>query len=79
LRPSAGATTAEGLNAIWGYLPLLLISILAATPLGNRIYQKLKETRWAHYALIPVGAVILILCVAALASQSYNPFIYFRF
>ena len=76
---SAGETATEGLNAILGYLPLLLISILAATPLGSRIYQKLKETRWADYAMIPVGAVILILCVAALASQSYNPFIYFRF
>ena len=76
---SAGETAAEGLNAILGYLPLLLLSILAATPLGSRIYQKLKETRWADYAMIPVGAVILILCVAALASQSYNPFIYFRF
>jgi hypothetical protein len=28
---------------------------------------------------ILVTAVLMVLCVAALASQSYNPFIYFRF
>ena len=28
---------------------------------------------------IAVGAVLMLLCVAALVSQSYNPFIYFRF
>ena len=41
--------------------------------------RKIREKTWAGYAAIGVCAVIMLLCVAALASQSYNPFIYFRF
>ena len=64
---------------ILAYLPLMAVSALAATPLGAACYRKLQDKPWLDYAVIPVGAVILLLCVAALASQSYNPFIYFRF
>jgi len=74
-----GETSVEGINAILAYLPLLAVSVLAATPLGSACYHKLKDKVWLNYALLPVGAGILLLCVAALASQSYNPFIYFRF
>ena len=28
---------------------------------------------------LPLQAVLFVLCTAALVSQSYNPFIYFRF
>ena len=72
-------TSAQGMNAILAYLPLLAVSAVAATPLGASCYRKLKDKPWVDYAVIPIGAVILLLCVAALASQSYNPFIYFRF
>ena len=72
-------TSVQGLNAILGYLPLLAVSVLAATPLAARCYQRLKDKPWVDYAMLPVGAAILLLCAAALASQSYNPFIYFRF
>jgi hypothetical protein len=61
------------------YLPLLAVSVLAATPVGAACYRKLQDKAWTDYAALGVGAVILLLCVAALASQSYNPFIYFRF
>ena len=76
---SVTATPAEGINAILAYLPLLAVSVLAATPVGAACYRKLQDKAWTDYAAIGVGAVILLLCVAALASQSYNPFIYFRF
>ena len=72
-------TPETGINAILAYLPLLVVSVLAATPLGAACYRKIREKTWAGYAAIGVCAVIMLLCVAALASQSYNPFIYFRF
>ncbi len=76
---SLTATGVIGTNLILGYLPLLLAAAVAATPLGANCYRKLREKTWASYAAIAVAAVLLVLCVAALASQSYNPFIYFRF
>ncbi len=73
------ATALEGINTILAYLPLLAVSVLASTPLGIRLYQRFRAKTWAQYAAILGAAVILLLCVASLASQSYNPFIYFRF
>ena len=73
------ATSSTGILWILGYLPLLLVSVVAATPLGAVCWRKIREKSWAGYAAIGVCAVLLMLCVASLASQSYNPFIYFRF
>ena len=76
---SITATSATNLNTILGYLPLFLVAILAATPLGAWCYRKLQQKKGMAYVAIAVAAVLMLLCVAALASQSYNPFIYFRF
>ena len=73
------ATQGAGMNLILAYLPVMLVACLAATPLGAACYGKLRKKVWLPYAAIAVAAVLLVLCVAALASQSYNPFIYFRF
>lgn len=76
---SFSATGVEGINRILAYLPVLLAAGVAATPLGRICYDRLKQKNWAQYAGIAVAAVLTVLCVAALISQSYNPFIYFRF
>ncbi len=55
-------------------LPLMLVAVLASTPLPKRLYDKMPDA-----GKLPVLAVLFVLCVAALATQSYNPFIYFRF
>ncbi len=73
------ATEGTVCNTIIGYLPLFTVALVAATPLGCRTWQKLRESAWANYAAVGVLAVLLLLCVASLVSQSYNPFIYFRF
>lgn len=61
--PSAG---------IWFYLPVVALGCLCATPALKRI----KLPDWLYWVLI---SVLLLLSVASLARQSYNPFIYFRF
>ena len=54
------------------YLPVMALGCLCATPALKRV--KLPDgVRWG------LCVVLLLLCVASLARQSYNPFIYFRF
>ena len=54
------------------YLPVTVLGCLCATPALKRV--KLPDAvRWG------LCVVLLLLCVASLARQSYNPFIYFRF
>ena len=54
------------------YLPVTALGCLCATPAMKRV--KLPDgVRWV------LCVVLLLLCVASLARQSYNPFIYFRF
>ena len=73
------ATGTAGLGLILGYLPLLLTGTLASTPFGKRLSERWNDSpRWRIGRLALIAAALL-LCAASLASQSYNPFIYFRF
>lgn len=62
-----------------GYLPLMAAAVLASTPLVRDLVRKQENRAAVRWGLIAASAAGLLLCVAALASQSYNPFIYFRF
>lgn len=72
-----GAASAASANVLLGYLPILLAAAAASTPLLKKL--PLKKTAGMEALRIAVLAVLLLLCVAALVNQSYNPFIYFRF
>lgn len=63
LAPSAG---------IWFYLPVVALGCLCATPVLKRV----KLPDWLCWMVL---TLLLVLCIASLARQSYNPFIYFRF
>ena len=70
--------TVHSRNLILAYLPLMLVSAVGATPLPAKLASRLRggvgqAVRIAYLALL------MLLCTAALASQSYNPFIYFHF
>lgn len=77
--PSQGLIASDAFHIIMSYLPLLIVAALASTPLAFNIYQKLKDWRyvWIPEAGLCLGG--LLICTASLVSQSYNPFIYFRF
>ena len=64
---------------VLGYLPLLFICAMASTPLAANINGRLEEKKAWPWVRLILGAVLFLLCLGALASQSYNPFIYFRF
>jgi hypothetical protein len=51
----------------------------ASTPLAKKLFSGHEDRPLLRYGKLAVCAVLMMLCVAALASQSYNPFIYFRF
>ena len=59
---------------------LLLVSILASTPLARKASEALSFSpvwRGCRSALIPV--ILLLLSTCALVGESYNPFLYFQF
>ena len=73
------ATTAQGSSLMLAFLPMVLVSAVAATPLGKRFFEKYQGNAVARWGCIGLAMALMLLCVAALASQSYNPFIYFKF
>ena len=76
---SVSLINARTLFYLRDYGLLLIIMILASTPLGHQLYEtKIRGHRWegAMPFLIAAG---LILCTAYLVDASYNPFLYFRF
>ncbi len=72
-------TTAHGTNLLLGFAPMVFISAFASTPAAKKLYERVKDRDAVRYGVIALAMAVLVLCVAALASQSYNPFIYFRF
>ena len=65
------------------YFVVILIAILAATPILKNLIIKLKKNKRANYLinlLEPFYIVFLLIIVTAyLIDNSYNPFLYFRF
>ena len=76
LRLVTPATSSRVSGVLIGYLPTLLVAAVASTPLLKKLPRRIREMAPLRMAL---QGALLLLCVAALVSQSYNPFIYFRF
>lgn len=78
----AGFISNGTLYQILSYLPLLIVCLVAATPLAKKIYGKLF-CKAGEVVLLTVDSVriagIMLLSIAYLISGSYNPFLYFRF
>lgn len=72
---------AEGLYYLKNYFIIIVIGIVLSTPLLSKWFKKLEakqsDTRSIFITLIYIG--IFILSTASLVSDSYNPFLYFRF
>ena len=66
----------ETLYYIRSYLILLIIAIIASTPLLKVIGNKIKKLEFLE-PVIYIGIIILV--TAYLIDSSFNPFLYFRF
>jgi alginate O-acetyltransferase complex protein AlgI len=71
----------DALNIFISYLPLLIICVISSTPFGSNIFKKMKKNNFKLCSIVELALILisLILCTSSLLSQSYNPFLYFRF
>ena len=76
---SAGLLSVHARAWVAGFLPWLGVCAVASTPLGAQVAACAARWRGFEALRLAVFIALFALCVAALASQSYNPFIYFRF
>ena len=74
---TAGVQSAASLALPWA--GMAIIGVVASTPLGKTIWEKSKDRKWMPLAETVLCLAALLLCTASLVSDSYNPFLYFRF
>ncbi len=60
------------------YTVVFAVSIIAALPVGSRLFRRLPQTAQSVAAPVLIAAV-LVLSTAYLVDATYNPFLYFRF
>ena len=76
---SRGVLTEQAMYPVMSHLPLLGIGVVAGWPMGRKVYDQVSTWEHAWVLEAVVTAVVLLLCIAALVSSTYNPFLYFRF
>ncbi|MBQ9742375.1 MAG: MBOAT family protein [Ruminococcus sp.] len=77
--PADGFMSQNSASVMLSYLPVTLAGIVLSTPVLRVLHSKL-EGKNVLFVLEGIFAVaVMFLCVASLVSDSYNPFIYFRF
>ena len=75
-----GAVIGESAGAlIISYLPILILAGVASTPLGSKLYEKVRNTAYNPALQSVYCAAVMLISTALLVTQSYNPFLYFRF
>ena len=77
--PQGGLIGQDALALTVSYLPLLLAAGIASVPLASKIWGQVQQLRYSWVAETVLSTGCLLLCTASLVSQSYNPFLYFRF
>ena len=77
--PSGGVLSTQAAVWVLSYLPLMALAAFASLPFAANFVRRKKQSapvRWGA----PVYCLLLLAAgTAALAAQSYNPFLYFRF
>ena len=75
-----GLAATEAQNSIMlSYLPICLAGCVLSTPVLKVVYGRIRNAKYAVVLETAFAVLIMLLCTAALVSESYNPFIYFRF
>lgn len=75
---NAGAADATAKYLLSTNIIPILVGILAATPLYKKVADKLKPKTVSRLKLV-VFPVLFLLCIIFMISETYNPFLYFRF
>lgn len=73
----------ESIYYLKNYITIILIACISATPVLKTVSTKIKDKKILSKALSVLEPIclmgLLIICTASLLSNSFNPFIYFRF
>ena len=69
----------ETIYHIRNYFVIIIIAIIASTPLSKIIIQKLKYKKIINILEVIYYFVLLLIVTAFLVDSSFNPFLYFRF
>lgn len=65
---------------LWNTQILLIVfALVGCTPLVHKIYARLKNKSYILYITLFITMLLLLLCTSRMASDTYNPFLYFRF
>lgn len=72
------ATEAQA-SIMLSYLPICIVGCVLSTPVLKVLYSKIRDAKYAVAVETAFCVIVMLLCTAALVSESYNPFIYFRF
>jgi alginate O-acetyltransferase complex protein AlgI len=59
------------------HIVLLVVLFIASTPLPSKIFNKIKKSN--IYLPTLINGLMLFLALSYLVTESYNPFLYFRF
>lgn len=65
--------------SISNLLPFVIIALIAATPLPNKIFEKLNNNILLSFIYDALLAIVFLVCIMYLVNSTFNPFIYFRF
>ena len=71
--------TMGGLNMVMPWLGMAVIGVVGSTPLAMTVWEKLRNRKLMPLVESVLCLAGLLLCTASLVSDSYNPFLYFRF
>ena len=71
--------TMGGLDLVMPWLGMAVIGVVGSTPLAMTLWEKLRNRKLMPLAESVLCLAALLLCTASLVSDSYNPFLYFRF
>lgn len=75
--------TIESVYYLKSYLVIIILSIIASTPVVKNIILKLKENlnikKIINFFEPIIICTLLIICTGYLVDDSFNPFLYFRF
>lgn len=74
-----GLVDSEGLYLLTTNLLLLILLVIGSTPIVHRVYERVMAGRGKILANCVVYAAMFLLCIAYLVTETYNPFLYFRF
>ena len=76
---SLEAGTMGTMTIVGPWIGMAVLGVLASTPLAKGIWERLQHRKAMPLVEAVLCLAALLLCTASLVSDSYNPFLYFRF